>query len=147
MIRKLRETDLPAVMRIWLDTNIEAHDFIAKTYWESNYDMVKGLLPDAEVFVYEADPKGEILGFIGLVDDYVAGLFVKKTAQSQGIGKALLDHGKTLRNCLRLSVYQKNSRALRFYRREQFAIQKEATDDRTGQTELVLAWKKQGRQD
>lgn len=41
MIRTYRESDLPVVMEIWLDTNIKAHSFISKEYWISNYEMVK----------------------------------------------------------------------------------------------------------
>ena len=37
MIRTYRESDLPVVMEIWLDTNIKAHSFISKEYWISNY--------------------------------------------------------------------------------------------------------------
>jgi hypothetical protein len=28
MIRKFRETDLDSIMKLWLETNISAHDFI-----------------------------------------------------------------------------------------------------------------------
>lgn len=45
MIRKLREIDLSAVMKIWLDTNIKSHNFVSKEYWTSNYEMVKEILP------------------------------------------------------------------------------------------------------
>ena len=41
-----------------------------------------------------------------------------------------------------LSVYNKNIRAIQFYRREQFVIQSENTDDNTKEKELVMAWKR-----
>ena len=90
MIRKMKEADVDAVMQIWLDTNSKAHDFIPTEYWLGNYEMVKSLLPGAEVYVYEDDATEEIVGFIGLMDTFVAGLFVKDGMQSKGIGKQLV---------------------------------------------------------
>ena len=37
MIRKFNEKDLHAVMELWLESNIEAHDFIDSRYWKENY--------------------------------------------------------------------------------------------------------------
>lgn len=90
MIRAVKENDLSAVMQIWLDINIKAHSFISKHYWMDNYDMVKKILPQAEIYVYENNGTKEIEGFIGLTDNYIAGLFVKEDMQSKGIGKQLL---------------------------------------------------------
>ena len=68
MIRTFRESDLSAIMKIWLDTNIKTHNFISEEYWTSNYDMVKEILPKAEIYVYEDDVTDLIDGFIGLTD-------------------------------------------------------------------------------
>ena len=142
MIRTFRESDLSTVMEIWLDTNIKAHNFISKEYWTSNYEMVKEILPKAEIYVYEDDATNLIDGFIGLTDSYIAGLFVKETAQSKGIGKQLLDHVKSMKSNMKLSVYQENIRAVHFYQREQFQIQSEIIDDNTNEKELIMTWSK-----
>lgn len=140
-IRKFKETDLPVVMQIWLDTNIQAHNFISPKYWEENSQMVKSILPQAEVYVYEYDATNEILGFIGLTDNFIAGLFVKSDVQSKGIGKQLLDYAKAIKNELTLTVYAKSTRAINFYHREQLTTDSEKTDDNTGEKEFVLIWK------
>ena len=141
MIRKLRERDLSAVMKIWLDTNIKSHNFVSKEYWTSNYEMVKEILPKSEIYVYEEDDTNLIDGFIGLLDSYLAGLFVKNTAQSKGIGKQLLDYAKSIKSEMTLSVYQKNIRAVHFYQREQFQIQSENIDDNTNEKEFIMIWR------
>ena len=41
MIRKYKNSDLNFVSKIWLDTNVISHNFIAEEYWISNYDAVK----------------------------------------------------------------------------------------------------------
>ena len=127
-------------MQIWLDTNIKAHSFISKNYWMDNYDMVKKILPQAKIYVYEDNDTKEIEGFIGLTDNYIAGLFVKENMQSKGLGKQLLTYAKGINSHLYLNVYNKNIRAIQFYQREQFVIQSENTDDNTKENELVMAW-------
>ena len=53
MIRKMEKEDQDRVSKIWLDTNIKAHDFIQAQYWEKNYEQVREMLPQAEVYVWE----------------------------------------------------------------------------------------------
>ena len=142
MIRKMEEKDISDVLQIWLETNIEAHSFIEKEYWTGNYEMVKQILPEAEVYVYEEEKSGQIEGFIGINDQYVEGLFVKETVQSNGIGKRLMDYVKNRKIELCLGVYQKNARAVHFYLRENFLIQAEETDENTDEKEYIMRWGK-----
>lgn len=108
MSRPYVDGDRDAVMQIWLNTNIQAHRFISPGYWQSNFDMVKEILPHAEIYVHEVDNANQIDGFIGLQNDYIEGIFIKKEAQSKGIGKQLLDHAKKVKPTLRLNVYQED---------------------------------------
>lgn len=138
MIRIMQAADLTAVAEIWLDTNLSAHNFIPAGYWQDHFEQVKQMLPLAEVYLYEE--QGEIQGFIGLSGSYIAGIFVCGQAQSRGIGRKLLDYAKAGKNRLELRVYQKNARAIAFYRREQFEIQSECLDGETGEKEYLMAW-------
>ena len=138
MIRALQKADINRVVDIWLDTNLKAHSFISAQYWENNYELVKEMLSQAEIYVYEDDQK--IQGFIGLSDKYVEGIFVSEKMQSQGIGKLLLNYIKGRKDVLRLNVYQKNIRAIHFYQREGFEIQCEGLDEATGEKDYVMIW-------
>lgn len=138
MIRELRKVDINKVAEIWLDTNIKTHYFISAQYWKSNFELVKELLLQATVYVYE--DKQEIQGFIGLSNEYIEGIFVPAEMQSQGIGKILLNYVKGKRNKLILNVYQKNTRAISFYQREGFEIQYSGLDEATGEKDYVMAW-------
>ena len=142
MIRKFKEDDLNTVMQIWFDTNIKAHHFISRQYWIDNYEMVKDILPKKEIYVYEDDNINQINGFIGLMDNYIAGIFVNKNNQPRGIGKQLLDYVKEIKETLNLSVYQKNIRAISFYQREQFIIQSEHIDNDNNEKEFIMIWSK-----
>ena len=101
---------------------------------------MKSLLPEAEVYVYEDDAAEEIIGFIGLMDTFVAGLFVKDGMQSKGFGKQLVDYAKDKKERLSLTVYQKYERAIRFYQREQFVVADEQVDENTNEFEYVMVW-------
>ena len=138
MIRELRKVDINKVAEIWLDTNIKTHYFISAQYWKSNFELVKELLLQATVYVYE--DKQEIQGFIGLSNEYIEGIFVSAEMQSQGIGKILLNYVKGKRNKLILNVYQKNTRAISFYQREGFEIKYSGLDEATGEKDYVMAW-------
>ena len=138
MIRELQRDDINKVADIWLDTNIKAHNFIPDEYWKSNFKSVKEALLLAEVYVYEYDT--EIQGFIGLNDEYMEGIFVRDEMQSQGIGKLLLNFVKEKKTKLYLNVYQKNTRAIHFYQREGFEIQREGLDEVTGEKDYVMVW-------
>ena len=138
MIRIMQAADLARVAEIWLDTNLSAHDFVPAEYWQDHFEQVRQMLPLAEVYVYEE--QGEIQGFIGLDGSYIAGIFVCSQAQSRGIGGQLLEHGKARKDRLELRVYQKNARAIAFYRREQFQIQGEGLDGDTGEKEYLMVW-------
>ena len=142
MVRQYSNDDIDAVMQIWLDTNIRAHHFIPSDYWRTNCDMVRELLSHAEIYVHEDECAKQIDGFIGLNDDYIEGIFVKETMQSKGIGKQLLNHVKEVKPMLKLSVYQKNVKAIKFYLREKFSIQSENVDDNTGEKEFIMMWKR-----
>ena len=140
MIRKLQDADIDRVADIWLDANLKAHSFISPQNWKGNFETVKKMLPQAEVYVYENDR--EIWGFIGLNGAYIEGIFVSSEMQSRGIGKHLLDFVKTKKTELRLNVYRKNMRAIRFYQREGFKILREGMDEATGEKDYEMTWRR-----
>ena len=140
MIRKFESRDLDAVMQIWLHGNLDAHPFIPASFWTGHFEMVRDMLPQAELYVHENEAPRQIDGFIGLTENHIEGIFVAKSARSKGIGKALLDYVKPRRPRLTLGVYQKNERALAFYRREQFVVQSEGIDEDTNEAEIQMLW-------
>ncbi len=141
MIRHMSDLDTDAVAQLWLEANMDAHGFIPESYWRGNLERVRGMLGEAEVYVYE--DAGGIEGFIGLTGSRVAGLFVRAGARGRGTGKRLLDLAKLMRDRLELGVYAKNERALRFYEREGFGISGEGVDAETGEAEYEMRWGKE----
>lgn len=63
-----------------------AHYFIPAQYWKDNFELVKKMLLQAEVYVYKNGH--EIQGFIGLSgEQHIEGIFASEEMQSRGIGR------------------------------------------------------------
>ena len=126
MLRKMKIDDLDPVVQIWLESNRQAHSFIETDYWEKNKEEVRKMLPHSLIQVAEIE--GNIVGFIGMNETKIEGLFVNYNFQSRGIGHSLIEWAKTRNEVLTLNVYQKNQRALRFYLKEGFVIHEQLID-------------------
>ena len=48
---------------------MKAHHFNSHQYWKSNYELVKEMMSQSEVYVFEVDKM--IHGFVGLNDEYI----------------------------------------------------------------------------
>ena len=140
MIRKLKKEDIDEVMEIWKKENIRTHNFISKEYWENNYEYVKDILPNADIYVYIMNEN--IVGFIGLNNDHIEGIFVDLNNQHNGIGTSLLNKIKEEKEKLTLSVYKKNINAIKFYKKNGFIITSEGIDKNTDEIEYTMTWKK-----
>ena len=136
-IRAAKLSDDDAIEHVWLLASLQAHDFIAAAcWWQQQAALWARYLPDADIWVCERGQ--EVQGFVALVDDYLAALFVRPDCQQQGIGKALLDAAKSQRAQLLLRVYCENDIAMNFYLKQGFSVIKEALEGSSGQPELYL---------
>ena len=138
MIREFRISDTEQVMNLWFTGNEDAHSFIPNEYWYLHYSEVQEAILQANVFVYDTD--GKIQGFIGMMNEYIAGIFVDKSSRSHGIGTQLLNYVKQKYDNLSLEVYTKNTRAVSFYLKESFSILSETIDEDTGEKEYIMTW-------
>lgn len=129
---------LNELIKIWLETNIQAHHFIAEQYWRNNIEFVKKALPDAMIFCQREEC---IKGFLGVSDGFIQGLFVKKEFQRKGIGRALIQEAKQYFDTLSLCVYVKNSNAVAFYQNMGFEIQEQNIQEETGEQEYHMIYK------
>lgn len=148
MIRRAEARDLEALVDVWHDASLRAHDFIGSAYWTGNRAAMRGTyLPMAENWVME-DADG-VAGFCSLAGDRLAALFVRPGRQGRGLGGRLLEHAQSLRERLELFVYAENGRAREFYCRHGFRKVDEGMDSATGHIEWRMEWKapaKSGRE-
>lgn len=143
MIRKYEKKDLDTILTIWLDASIIAHDFIAQSYWEGKVgDMRNTYIPASDTFVYIDEQSGKVEGFISLVDNYIAAVFVEPSKQGKGIGKQLISCVKQLYDELSLGVYSENLNSVAFYEKQGFVVVEEKEEEDTKHFELVMTFKK-----
>ncbi len=140
IIRKYYEPDLKKVMRIWYDSNLEAHDFIPTSYWDRHFGYVSRLIPRTEVYVYEID--GQVVGFVGVDEGYINGIFVEKDYRGQGIGTRLLAYVADLYDVIELHVFENNMGAVRFYENRRFIKIEEETNEDLGEVEYKMFYRK-----
>ena len=138
-LNPITEAELDQLMKIWLTSNQEAHSFIAEVYWKENIEAVKLQLPESELYGFK-NSAGQIVGFVGIVDHYLAGIFVEKNYRGQGIGEQLIRQAKSQHPELSLSVYKKNRAAIKFYRAQGFTIVSEQVDAETLEVEYKMSW-------
>ena len=140
MLKEFNINQLDEVMKIWLEVNEDAHSFISKEYWNNNYELVKSLLPDANIYVFEED--NIIKGFIGIIEDgYIAGIFIKNEYQREGIGHKLIEYSKSKYKELSLNVYAKNENALNFYYKNNFKALGSKINEETNELEYTMVYK------
>ena len=136
MIRLAERQDLDRIMEIWLEGNLQAHDFVDPAYWTGCFQEVREAIAQADVWVWDENSRVE--AFAGMVEHYLAGLFVSGAQRGKGIGGLLLEHIKEQRFPLTLHVYSRNAGAVQFYERHGFGIVSEYIDPETGQPEREM---------
>jgi putative acetyltransferase len=100
---------------IWLRASVMAHPFLGEARLREERRQIEEIyLPKAETFVASFEQRP--VGFIGLLDNFIGGLFVDPDRARQGIGRTLVDYALTQKRELTLEVYAANEQACAFYR-------------------------------
>ncbi len=140
IIRNFQDFDLKKVMRLWYEGNLEAHDFIDREYWDRNLSYVKRVIPQVEVYVYEIN--GQVVGFVGIDEGYIAGLFVDKEFRGCGVGTKLMDYVKERYDFFTLHVFENNYGAVTFYENRGLLKKEESVHEDLGEVEYLMYYRK-----
>lgn len=81
-----KQSDIDILTDIWYRVSIQAHDFIAQEYWLSQKtEMRDKYIPMSDTYVIYN--QAEIVGFVSMVDDYLAALFIDTSYQKMVMEK------------------------------------------------------------
>ena len=113
-VRRAAPGDATALLHIWLEASRVGHPFLGEEALQEQLPKLRDVyIPHADNWVaVEGDT---ILGFIGLVDNHVGGLFVAPAAHRRRVGRLLLDHASERLGELTVEVYEQNRSACSFY--------------------------------
>lgn len=137
MIREYEERDLSELLDAWYSASQVAHPFLDEDFFEQERRNIAVLyLPNAETWVYELD--GVVVGFIALLGNEVGGIFVDARLHRRGIGRALMDKARSIRNVLELYVFKDNQVGRKFYEKYGFSEVDEYLHAETGFMQLRL---------
>lgn len=140
-IRRNKETEVNKIVEIWYEASLIAHDFIDKDFWNSQRkEMEQKYIPMSETYVICNG--NNVVGFLSMVDNDLAALFIDVGHQGKGYGKALLSFIKRQRENIQLKVYKKNAHAVHFYLENGFEIKEKLLDEHTHEEEFLMGWKK-----
>ena len=137
MIRPYQDTDLNELLEAWYSASLVGHPFLDETFFQQERKNIREVyLPKAETWVFEQD--GVVVGFISLLGNEVGAIFVDSNYHGRGIGRALMDHARSLRAFLELSVLKDNRVGRDFYAKCGFHQVDELLHKETGCKQLRL---------
>lgn len=130
-IRPYVADDNTVLTDIWHSASQISHNFLGEESLLQHRLLVSEIhLPQAETWVACLD--GRPVGFLGLMDHFIGGIFVSPDMQGRGIGKALIAHGLKLKGSLDLDVYALNQRTFDFYKKQGFVETARRPQDKQG---------------
>lgn len=143
-LRPATATDLPTCAAI-INDYIDATEWLPRTASRDAVEalFVPALLEKRRLFI--AEEQGEILGYLSMnpQDGFVPALYLSPAARGKGTGRLLIDAAKaTHPDSLELTVFERNTEALRFYAREGFVEDPSRRDEKTeeGIPTLWMRW-------
>ncbi|RCK47623.1 acetyltransferase [Thalassospira profundimaris] len=136
-IRPYEPQDCEQLLEIWLAASRLGHAFLGESTLLDQCAIVRDVyLPQAENHVALSGQTP--VGFIGLLDCFIGGLFVDPAFHGKNIGRSLVEHVSPLKPWLELEVYAANPLAAPFYRKLGFReISRRANDDEGRPFELI----------
>lgn len=137
MIRKYEDKEIPQLMHIWKTSSSLAHPFLTDAFVETVTQAMREMyLPNSDTSVYVKN--NTIIGFISMLDNEIAGLFVLPDHHSKGIGTALVKHIRQFHPTLEVEVFTNNKIGLPFYKKLGFEMIKEYFHEEAKQNILRL---------
>ncbi|MUG92988.1 GNAT family N-acetyltransferase [Scytonema sp. UIC 10036] len=119
----VRPSDLPRVLEVWEASVRATHLFLTEVDIQFFKPLVRDELPHVEELACVRDEEGQVVGFVGVVDDKVEMLFIHPLWRLRGIGRRLLDYAVKTLGATRVDVNEQNEQAVGFYLQMGFEVE------------------------
>lgn len=139
MIREYQTDDIEQLLDVWYKASKIAHPFLTDEFLSLERTQIQYIyIDETETWIYENGDK--LIGFISMIENDVAALFVDPDQQRKNIGNFLLNHIKSTREFLTVDVFKENLIGVNFYKKYGFKSVKEKMHVETGN--ILLEMKK-----
>lgn len=141
MIRDYHATDIDAVIALWRRSSDLAHPFLSPAFQDRLQEQLRGIFEAGLTAVTVVEAGGEVVGFIAMFGDQVAGLFVDPAFLGKGHGRTLMEAAKAGRRTLTVEVFGANRIGRAFYDRAGFSTLSKSIHNETGQALLHMQYR------
>ena len=124
--------DFSRVVEVWEASVRATHLFLTEADIQFFKPLVQDALPHVMELACVRDEKGEVVGFVGVVEDKVEMLFIHPILRGQGIGRRLLEHAVKALGATKVDVNEQNEQAVGFYLRMGFEVEGRSELDSLG---------------
>lgn len=130
-IREYHQADLNDLMSAWESANALAHPFLTGDFVDKvRHDIPNLYLPNTDTWVAEHNKK--VIGFIALMGNEVAAIFVDTQFHGLGAGKLLMDKAHSFHPSLEVEVFEDNTIGRKFYSSYGFELIKKSLHEPSG---------------
>lgn len=142
--RASTSADAEAIHDVWARAVKATHDFLPSDQFDEISKVVRNeYAPKAELTLAVLD--GRIVGFLGVTQSNVDGLFVDPDVFGRGVGRALIEFArKTADSPLTVDVNEQNAQACGFYKHMGFQVIGRSETDEEGRPFPLLHMREGG---
>jgi putative acetyltransferase len=131
MIRKYRDSDIEVLLDVWFQANAVAHPFQSEVFVDKERSKIRDIyIHHTETWVFSGTDG--LTGFISMMGNEVAAIFVLPSKHGQGIGTKLMNVVAKLHDVLEVEVFTENGNGLEFYKAYGFKAYKTHMHEDTG---------------
>jgi putative acetyltransferase len=133
IIRRATPADREALPEIWLRSVRATHHFLTEEDIQSLLSPARDYLASAHAeFWVLCSESGAVMGFMGMSGSELESLFLAPEFLRCGGGRRLVEHARSLRGELTVSVNEQNTAACRFYEACGFVVEGRSELDTSG---------------
>lgn len=136
MIRKIKITDYPTLIKIWESAVSNTHDFLKEEDFNYYKEHIPNYFEHVKLFGYEEN--GSLVGFMGISGENLEMLFIHHNTRGKGIGKKLITYGITHLKISKVDVNEQNLQAVGFYKYIGFRVLNRSEVDGEGKAYPIL---------
>ncbi|MEJ5106914.1 GNAT family N-acetyltransferase [Chryseobacterium sp. MYb328] len=136
MIREIRKTDYPQLMKIWESSVLNTHDFLKEEDFNYYKKEIPGYFEYVTLLGFEEG--GTLTGFMGIANGNLEMLFIHNDYRGKGIGKKLIQYGIDHLKVTKVDVNEQNEQAVGFYQHIGFQVLERSELDSQGKEYPIL---------